>query len=51
MHDTASDCLVSALYRVEDTNLHRQLALTLQSAVYSLVVGYEAAVVNEDLDR
>jgi transportin-3 len=51
MHDAASDCLVAALYRVEDVDLHPQLAATLQTAVYGLVPVFELAVANEDQDR
>ncbi|KAM3719234.1 Transportin-3 [Dirofilaria immitis] len=51
LHDSACECIVSALYRAEDTNVNRVLAMTLQSACYGMADSFSLAVANDDFDR
>ena len=51
VHDAASECVVNALYLVEDMKRHQALAGLLQSGVYESASAFNAAVANEELDK
>uniref|UniRef100_F1KRX1 Transportin-3 n=1 Tax=Ascaris suum TaxID=6253 RepID=F1KRX1_ASCSU len=51
LHDAACECIVSALYRAEDTEVHRSLALSLQAACYAMIDGFNMAVAHEDCEK
>ncbi|VDM48191.1 unnamed protein product [Toxocara canis] len=51
LHDAACECIVSALFRAEDTDVHRALALSLQAACYAMVDGFNMAVAHEDCEK
>ncbi|VDK43028.1 unnamed protein product [Anisakis simplex] len=51
LHDAACECIVSALYRAEDTDVHRALALSLQMACYKMANGFNMAVAHEDCEK
>ncbi|VDK71439.1 unnamed protein product [Litomosoides sigmodontis] len=51
LHDSACECIVSALYRAEDTNVNRALAMAMQTACYGMADSFSMAVANDDFDR
>ncbi|NP_001370995.1 Xpo1 domain-containing protein [Caenorhabditis elegans] len=51
LHETATNCIVQALYRVEDLEMHRKLAEVVHRGVISLVSAFEKAQQVEDFDR
>uniref|UniRef100_A0A1I7XTW7 Importin N-terminal domain-containing protein n=1 Tax=Heterorhabditis bacteriophora TaxID=37862 RepID=A0A1I7XTW7_HETBA len=51
LHDAATECIVSALYRAEDQGAHLALATNLQQAVYQLHGAFNTAVALEDIDK
>lgn len=51
MHDAASECLVNALYLVDDFVKHEKLALRLQSGIYETVTAFKSAIDKEDMEK
>ncbi|KAH7706753.1 transportin-SR [Aphelenchoides avenae] len=49
--EAVCDCITSALYLVEDTRRHYQLAKVLQEGIYGSVGAFHAAETAEDLDK
>lgn len=51
LHEAASDCICSALYAIENVEIHLPLALQLFQGVLTLETAYHMAVAREDLDK
>ncbi|CAO4367470.1 unnamed protein product [Caenorhabditis nigoni] len=51
LHETATNCVVAALYRVEDIDAHAKLAEIIHKGVISLVEPFQKAQQMEDMDR
>ncbi|KAI1711641.1 exportin 1-like protein domain-containing protein [Ditylenchus destructor] len=51
VHDAASECLVNALYLVDDFVKHEKLALRLQSGIYETVTAFKSAIDKEDMEK
>lgn len=51
LHETATNCIVAALYRVEDIDSHGKLAEIIHRGVISLIGPFQQAQQVEDLDR
>uniref|UniRef100_A0A1I7T5Y1 Importin N-terminal domain-containing protein n=1 Tax=Caenorhabditis tropicalis TaxID=1561998 RepID=A0A1I7T5Y1_9PELO len=51
LHETATNCIVAALFRVEEIDLHRRLAEVIHRGVISLVGPFQKAQQLEDFDR
>ena len=51
MHEAASECIVNALYLVEDTKSHQALARILQAGIYQTGAAFNAAIASEDQEK
>ncbi|EGT31926.1 CBN-TSR-1 protein [Caenorhabditis brenneri] len=51
LHEAATNCIVAALYRVEEIDAHRRLAEVIHRGVLSLVGPFQKAQQEEDFDR
>ncbi|GMR34304.1 hypothetical protein PMAYCL1PPCAC_04499, partial [Pristionchus mayeri] len=51
LHGVATECIVNALFRVENTDRHKLLAHALHRAVQALRAPFKAAVDEEDMDK
>ncbi|KAF5888724.1 transportin-3 [Clarias magur] len=51
LHESASDCVCSALYAIENVDTHVALAMQLFQGVLTLETAYHMAVAREDLDK
>ncbi|GMS82220.1 hypothetical protein PENTCL1PPCAC_4395, partial [Pristionchus entomophagus] len=51
LHAVATDCIVNALFRVENTEKHKLLAHALHRGVVALRAPFKVAVQEEDIDK